>query len=109
MATFPHVKERRQEVGELKRHPAKRARRWVVKLAHSWFNYFRKLLVRHEKLEWSFVTLNHLAAAINCLFGSFVCPRFNTQPPEGGCAGRYRPRWLVWVSTHSRPKAAASR
>jgi len=33
-------------------------------VAHSWFNRFRKLLVRYEKLEHSFVALNHLAAAI---------------------------------------------
>jgi IS5 family transposase len=49
---------------ELKRHPTKRARRWIVEVAHSWFNRFRKLLVRYEKLERSFVALNHLAAAI---------------------------------------------
>lgn len=61
---IPHVKGRRQEVGELKRHPDKRARRWIVEVAHSWFNRFRKLLVRYEKLERSFVALNHLAAAI---------------------------------------------
>ena len=33
-------------------------------LCQSWFNRFRKLLVRYEKLERSFVALNHLAAAI---------------------------------------------
>jgi len=33
-------------------------------VAHSWFNRFRKLLVRYEKLERSFIGLNHLAAAI---------------------------------------------
>ncbi|MGB4911813.1 MAG: transposase, partial [Candidatus Dechloromonas phosphoritropha] len=32
--------------------------------AHSWFNRFRKLLVRYEKLERSFLALNHLAASI---------------------------------------------
>ena len=31
---------------------------------HSWFNRFRKLLVRYEKLERSFIALNHIAAAI---------------------------------------------
>ena len=61
---IPHVKGRGQEAKELKRHPAKRARRWIVEVAHSWFNRFRKLLVRYEKLERSFVALNHLAAAI---------------------------------------------
>ena len=36
----------------------------MVEVCHSWFNRFRKLLVRYEKLERSFVALNHLAAAI---------------------------------------------
>ncbi len=31
---------------------------------HSWFNRFRKLLVRYEKLERSFAALNHIAAII---------------------------------------------
>jgi len=61
---IPHVKGRRDEASELKRHPNRRARRWVVEVAHSWFNRFRKLLVRYEKLERSFIALNHLAAAI---------------------------------------------
>ncbi|MDO8769690.1 MAG: IS5/IS1182 family transposase, partial [Burkholderiaceae bacterium] len=29
-----------------------------------WFNRFRKLLVRYEKLDRSFLALNHLAASI---------------------------------------------
>ncbi len=64
---IPHVKGRGQEAGELKRHPGKRARRWIVEVAHSWFNRFRKLLVRYEKLDRSFLALNHLAAAIMAL------------------------------------------
>lgn len=36
----------------------------MVELCHSWFKRFRKLLVRYEKLERSFIALNHLAAAI---------------------------------------------
>ena len=60
----PHVKGRGQEASELKRDPEKKARRWVVEVAHSWFNRFRKLLVRYEKLDRSFLALNHLAASI---------------------------------------------
>ncbi len=41
-------------------------RRWVVEAAHSWFNRFRKLLVRYEKLADSYEALVHLAAAIIC-------------------------------------------
>lgn len=47
-----------------RRDPTKKARRWVVEVCHSWFNRFRKLLVRYEKLEQSFVALNHIAAAV---------------------------------------------
>ena len=61
---IPQVKGRRQEAVELANDPNKKARRWVVEVAHSWFNRFRKLLVRYEKLERSFIALNHLAAAI---------------------------------------------
>jgi len=59
-----HVVDRRQEAAAKRRNPNKKARRWVVEVCHSWFNRFRKLLVRYEKLERSFVALNHLAAAI---------------------------------------------
>lgn len=61
---IPHVKGRGQETNETRRDPTKRARRWIVEVAHSWFTRFRKLLVRYEKLERSFLGLNHLAAAI---------------------------------------------
>ncbi len=63
-AYIPHVKGRGQEAYELRRDPRKKARRWIVEVAHSWFNRFRKLLVRYEKLERSFLGLNQLAAAI---------------------------------------------
>ncbi len=39
----------------------------MVEVCHSWFNRFRKLLVRYEKLERSFMALNHMAAAIIAL------------------------------------------
>ena len=61
---IPHVVDRRMEADAKRRDPTKKARRWVVEVCHSWFNRFRKLLVRYEKLERSFVALNHIAAAI---------------------------------------------
>jgi transposase len=60
---IPHVKGRGQEAVELKPTPEKKARRWIVEVAHSWFNRFRKLLVRYEKLDRSYLALNHLAAS----------------------------------------------
>ena len=59
-----HVVDRRKEIDIKRRDPTWKARRWVVEVCHSWFNRFRKLLVRYEKLERSFLALNHLAAAI---------------------------------------------
>jgi transposase len=61
---IPHVHDRAWEQRQRRRHPEQRAHRWIVEVAHGWFNRFRKLLVRYEKLERSFLALNHLAAAI---------------------------------------------
>ncbi len=61
---IPHVASRADENDAKKRHPGRKARRWIVEVCHSWFNRFRKLLVRYEKLERSFLALKHLAAAI---------------------------------------------
>lgn len=61
---IPHVASRKQEAEAKRRRPHGKARRWVVEVSHSWFNRFRKLLVRYEKLHRSFMALNHLAAGI---------------------------------------------
>ena len=42
-----------------KLRPSGESHRWVVEVCHSGFNRFRKLFVRYEKLERSFVALNH--------------------------------------------------
>jgi len=60
----PYIKQRGEEIQEKKNDPKFKARRWVVEAAHSWFNRFRKLLVRYEKLAESYEALLHLAAAI---------------------------------------------
>ena len=61
---IPHVKSRGQEVQEKKSNPGWKARRWVVEVSHSWFNRFRKILVRYEKRADSYLALLHMAAAI---------------------------------------------
>ena len=61
---IPHVKQRGEEIQEKKTNPEYKARRWVVESAHSWFNRFRKLLVRYEKLNDTYMALLYLAAAI---------------------------------------------
>ena len=45
----PHIRPRGEEKKKLERTPDFHARRWVVELTHSFFNRFRKLLVRFEK------------------------------------------------------------
>jgi len=61
---IPHVKQRGEEIQEKKTNPGYRARRWVVEVSHSWFNRFRKLLVRYEKLADTYMALLQMAAAI---------------------------------------------
>jgi hypothetical protein len=71
-----HVRQRLHPPSRWRRHGgcAKKrcnatgqARRRVVEISHSWFSRFRKRLVRCEKLERSFLALNHLTAAIMAL------------------------------------------
>jgi len=61
---IPYVKRRGEEIHEKKMNPGWRARRWVVEVSHSWFNRFRKILVRYEKLKDTYLALLHMAAAI---------------------------------------------
>jgi transposase len=63
----PHVRPRGEEIAEKERNPDFKPRRWVVEVSLSWFNRFRKLLVRFEKLLSSHMALTHLAAAIIAL------------------------------------------
>ncbi len=60
----PHVKQRREEIHEKRVNPSFKARRWVVEVTHSWFNRFRKLLVRYEKFTDTYMALLQMAAAI---------------------------------------------
>jgi transposase len=60
----PHVRRRGEEIQEKKTNPPWKARRWVVEVSHSWFNRFRKILVRYEKLTDTYMALLHMAAAI---------------------------------------------
>lgn len=60
----PHIKARGVEAKELKATPGSRARRWVAEASHSWFNRFRKILVRFEKKAKNYLALLHLAAGV---------------------------------------------
>ncbi len=59
---IPHVRSRGEEKVAMKE--GYKPRRWIVEVAHSWFNRFRKLLVRFEKKAVNYEALLHLAATI---------------------------------------------
>ena len=63
----PHVRPRGEEQREKVENPSFKARRWVVEACHSWFNRFRKLTIRYEKLDATHLALIYLAAAIIAL------------------------------------------
>ena len=58
-----HIVARGVEAAARKQIPGYRARRWVVERTHSWFNRFRRLLIRWEKKADNYVAVLHLACA----------------------------------------------
>ncbi len=58
-----HIKSRGEEEAERRTIPGYRVRRWVVERTHSWFNRFRRLLIRWEKKSDNYVALLHFACA----------------------------------------------
>lgn len=61
---IPHVRPRGEEKDEKAKNPDYKPRRWIVEVCHSWFNRFRKILVRYEKIDRSYMALLMLASAI---------------------------------------------
>ena len=61
---IPHSRPRGEEKKELERDPDFHARRWVVEVTHSFFNRFRKLLVRYEKKAVNYIALLQFACAV---------------------------------------------
>ena len=59
-----HIRPRGEVRKEIERNPNSKARRWVVEVTHSFFNRFRKLLVRFEKKAQNYLALIHFACAI---------------------------------------------
>jgi putative transposase len=58
----PHIRRRGEERRACRR--GTRARRWVVERTTSWFNRFRKLLIRWEKKPQNYLALVYFAAAL---------------------------------------------
>jgi transposase len=63
----PHVKSRNYENRIKKSKPDTKLHRWVVESCHSWLNRFRKILIRYEKTDASYLALLQLACAIIAL------------------------------------------
>ena len=59
-----HIRPRGEERKEIERNPDFKARCWVVEVTHSFFNRFRKLLVRFEKKAQNYLALIHFACSI---------------------------------------------
>jgi putative transposase len=61
-----HVRSRGAEL-KAKKHQRCKPRRWIVEVAHSWFNNFRKLKVRYEKSASNCLAFHHIAASFIAL------------------------------------------
>lgn len=58
-----HIRTRGEEKHQKQTIPGYRARRWVVERTHSWFNRFRRLLIRWEKKPENYLGFIHFACA----------------------------------------------
>ena len=61
---IPHIRPRGEEKLKIECNPDFHARRWVVEVTHSFFNRFRKLLVRFEEKASNYLALVHFACAV---------------------------------------------
>lgn len=59
-----HIRPRDEERKEIEGDPNFRVRRGMVEVTHSFFNHFRKPLVRFEKKSANYLTLIHFTYAI---------------------------------------------
>jgi hypothetical protein len=54
---IPHIRPRGEEKQLIEKDSNFKPRRWVVEVAHSWIHRFRKLLIRYEKKDSSYIAL----------------------------------------------------
>lgn len=59
-----HIHSRGEEAQAIKKKAGFKARRWVVERTHSWFNRFRRILIRWEKKPENYLGLLHLVCAM---------------------------------------------
>ncbi len=63
---------RKQHAKKAKRNARKKARRWVVERTQSWLTRFRRLLVRWEKREDTYLAMLHFALGIITWFHALL-------------------------------------
>jgi transposase len=59
-----HIRPRRPPANPPQKSRRKKARRWVVERSHSWMNRFRRILIRWEKREDTYLAMLHLAMGL---------------------------------------------
>lgn len=64
IAGFEPVVMSRRDEKQSKKQQRGQARRWVVERTHSWMNRFRRLLIRWEKREDTYLAMLHFACGI---------------------------------------------
>jgi transposase len=64
VAGFEPVIMSRRDEKQSQQQQKGRARRWVVERTHSWMNRFRRILIRWEKREDTYLAMLHLACGI---------------------------------------------
>lgn len=64
MAGFEPIILGRRDERENKKQRGARARRWVVERTHSWLNRFRRMLVRWEKREDTYLAMLQFACGL---------------------------------------------
>ncbi len=62
----PHIRRKGEDKSKRKKIPGAKARRWVVERTHSWMNRFRRILVRWEKREDTYLSMLYLACGVIC-------------------------------------------
>lgn len=65
-----HIRSRGEEAKAIKTEAGFKARRWVCERTHSWFNRFRRLLIRWEKKPENYIGLLHMVCAIIAFRGA---------------------------------------
>jgi putative transposase len=62
----PHIRRRKEEI--IEKQAGKKPRRWPIERTFSWFNRYRRLLIRWEKKPENYLGFLHIACCIMVLF-----------------------------------------